>query len=69
MALQRLLLTACQKGLQASYLNQPIQVPSLRPNLKNLLSLGGFPQILFRLGFPRDELPATPRRELDQVID
>lgn len=68
-SLQRLLLTACQKGLQASYLNQPIQVPSLRPKLKNLLSRGGFPQILFRLGFPGNELPATSRRELDQVID
>jgi hypothetical protein len=67
-ALQRVLLTAHAHGLQASYLNQPIQVESLRPELRSLLGQDGFPQIVLRLGFPADTPPATPRRSLDEVI-
>lgn len=48
-ALQRVLLTACKHGLQASYLNQPVQVASLRPKLQNIVG-SGFPQILLRMG-------------------
>jgi len=68
-ALERVLLTADRKGLQASYLNQPIQVAALRMRLQNLLGRSGFPQILLRFGFPADELPAAPRRHLDEVVD
>lgn len=68
-ALERVLLNAHANGLQASYLNQPIQVASLRPKLRNLLGGDGFPQILLRLGFPTDEIDAAPRRSLDEVID
>lgn len=68
-ALEHVVLTAYQHGLQASYLNQPIQVASLRPRLQGLVSRTGFPQILLRLGFPTEEIPATPRRGLDQVIE
>jgi len=67
-ALQNVLLTAHFHGLQASYLNQPIQVASLRPRLQNLLRQQGFPQILLRLGFPVEEIEAAPRRLLDEVI-
>lgn len=66
--LQRILLVACQHGLQASYLNQPIQVAALRPKLQNLLG-GGFPQILLRLGYPLDEIRPAPRREPEEVIE
>lgn len=68
-ALEKFLLSAHSQGLQASYLNQPIQVASLRPKLQNLLSKSGFPQILLRLGFPKDETDASPRRPLDDVIE
>lgn len=67
-ALERVLLVACRHGLQASYLNQPIQVASLRPKLQDLLG-GGFPQILLRLGHPVDVVPAAPRREVADVIE
>jgi hypothetical protein len=67
-ALERVLLLACQQGLQASYLNQPIQVASLRPKLQNLVG-GGFPQILLRLGFPLEGIPAAPRRPVEDVIE
>jgi nitroreductase len=68
-ALEKILLSAYSSGLQASYLNQPIQVASLRTKLQNLLDRGGFPQILLRIGFPTEEIKAAPRRGLDEVID
>ncbi len=68
-ALERVLLAACQLGLQASYLNQPIQVTSLRPTLAETLDEHGHPQILLRLGYPVQELPAPPRRPVTDVLD
>jgi len=67
-ALQRILLVACQHGLQASYLNQPVQVASLRPKLQ-ILAGAGFPQILLRLGYPVEKISPAPRRALDDVIE
>jgi len=68
-AMQRLLLTACLHGLQASFLNQPIEVAPLRTRLRQLTGQAGFPQILLRLGYPQDDVPAAPRRPLDAVIE
>jgi nitroreductase len=68
-ALQRMLLTACGLGLQASYLNQPCQVDRLRPKLRELAAAAGWPQLLVRLGFPHAPAPATVRRALDQVVE
>jgi nitroreductase len=67
-ALQRVLLVGCKHGLQASYLNQPVQVAALRPKLQNLVG-GGFPQILLRMGYPLEDIPPAPRRPLDDVIE
>jgi len=67
-ALEKLLLAAHLQGLQASYLNQPIQVASLRTELQSLLDLQVFPQILLRIGFPVNEIDAAPRRPLNEVI-
>ena len=67
-ALQRVLLTACRHELQASHLNQPIQVASLRPKLQEVSGLG-FPQILLRFGYPAAELPSAPRRPVEAVIE
>ncbi len=67
-ALQRILLTGCKHGLQASYLNQAVQVGSLRRKLQDLVG-AGFPQILLRLGYPLEEIPPAPRRVLDDVIE
>jgi len=68
-ALQRLLLTATQHGLQASYLNQPVQIVSLRTKLRQVTGRSGFAQLLLRLGHAENALPATPRRPLDKVIE
>lgn len=67
-ALQRLLLVAQQQGVQASYLNQPIQLAQLRPVLEQALAAQGHAQILLRLGYPDDLLPASPRRPIEDVI-
>jgi hypothetical protein len=66
-ALQRVLLVGCRCGPQASYLNQPTQTVSLRPRLQTLLG-GGFPLILQRLSYPVEEIPAAPRRAIEDVI-
>ncbi|MGD9906477.1 MAG: nitroreductase [Vicinamibacterales bacterium] len=68
-ALEHLLLTGCRRGLQASYLNQSIQVTALRSELGAVVGGSGVPQILLRLGYPAAALPATPRRPIDDVLD
>lgn len=67
-ALERVLLAGCRHGLQASYLNQPIQVASLRPRLQDLVGRG-FPQILLRIGHPTEAVPASPRRPVADVLE
>lgn len=68
-ALERVLLVACRLGLGAAYLNQPIQVSSLRPRLQTLAGNGGFPQILLRLGYPLGDVPPASRRPVEDVLD
>jgi nitroreductase len=67
-ALQRLLLVACAAGLQATYLNQPVEVSPLRPRLQALAG-AGIPQILLGLGYPDEEIPPSPRRPIESVIE
>lgn len=67
-ALQRLLLAATANGVQASYLNQPIQVETLRPELAKVSGGIAFPQVMLRLGYPDADVPASPRRPLADVI-
>jgi hypothetical protein len=68
-ALQRLLLVGVRLGLQASYLNQPVQVAALRPKLQQLTGRPGYAQLLLRIGTPMQALPAAPRRPLADVLD
>lgn len=67
-ALQRLLLVGVQHGLQASYLNQPVQVSALRPRLEQLGGRAGQAQLLLRLGVPAHAVPAAPRRPVADVL-
>lgn len=66
-ALERVLLRGQAVGLHSSFLNQPIQVPTVRHKLNQILSQPGFPQIILRLGFSKEVKP-TPRREIEQVL-
>lgn len=68
-ALERVLLVAGGLGLQASYLNQPVQVAAVRPKLQRLRGGSGFPQILLRLDYPIATAAPSPRRPLTDVLD
>lgn len=67
-ALERMLLRACADGLQASYLNQPIQVPTLRQRVQSLAPSVGKPQLMLRLGYPASDVSPSPRRPLADVV-
>ena len=64
-ALERLLLTARLRGLAASFLNQPLDEPEIRHDLVSP-ALGGYPQMILRLGYAAGDV-ATPRRRIDDV--
>lgn len=66
-ALERTLLVVTHAWFDASYLNQPIEVPSLRAGLRQLAGCDGLPQILLRIGSGQAPRP-TPRRPLSDVL-
>jgi hypothetical protein len=61
------LLHARAEGIDASYLNQPIEVPELRPRLRDTIGTSGLPQLLLRMGYGPETKP-TPRRTADEVL-
>jgi len=66
--LARLLLFATADGLVASFLDQPIEVETLRPRLASLIPGRGNPQVVLRLGYPTREVKATPRRDVHEAF-
>ncbi|WP_340384418.1 hypothetical protein U5640_41680 [Streptomyces sp. SS7] len=66
-ALQRILLEAADRGVMAAFLTQPLEVPSLRVRIRQTLSGGAFPQMMFRLGHPSCVRP-LPRRPVAEVL-
>lgn len=66
-AMQRVLLTATAAGLDASFISQPVEVPAVRAELRQLLGGGLWPQIVLRLGNGAP-VPWTPRRAVDDVL-
>ena len=66
-ALERILLRSQAVGLSCSFLNQPVQVPQSRSELRKVLSQPGFPQLILRLGFCKQVKP-TPRRTVEEVL-
>lgn len=67
MALSRMLLLARSENIWSSFLNQPIEVPELRPKAERILDEKGYPQVMMRMGYGQDIKP-TPRREVDEVL-
>jgi hypothetical protein len=66
-ALQRVLLAITAGGHTASFLNQAIEVPALRPVLARTMQAEGVPQVLLRIG--RGPKPvAAPRRPVREVL-
>jgi len=69
MALEAVLLRATVRGVSASFLNQPVEVPGLRAKLREDFALLGFPQVVLRLGTGlADEVEPTPRRAVDDLL-
>lgn len=66
-ALASVLVHAADRGLAASYANEPIEVDDLRPGVA-VIAESGVPQVLFRLGFPQVD-PPTPRRSAHAVTE
>ncbi|QEF96621.1 Putative NAD(P)H nitroreductase [Stieleria maiorica] len=66
-ALSKISLRAASWSVDASYLNQPIEVPQLRTKLAELIGRKTYPQILLRLGHGNEVKP-TPRRSVEDVI-
>jgi nitroreductase len=68
-ALMRVLLAAAAEHYAASYLNQPLELPGLRQQLRDELRLTGWPQLILRLGHPAGALPPqAPRRPVADVL-
>jgi hypothetical protein len=66
-ALARVLLLARANRVWASFLNQPIEVEALRPQVREALDLDGYPQLILRMGYAPEVRP-TPRRAVEEVI-
>lgn len=66
-ALAHLLLSACADGVSASFLNQPIEVARLRPDVARLAGGERVPQLILRLGYGPEVAP-TPRRPLWSML-
>jgi nitroreductase len=69
MALERLLLVATTKGLVATFADQALQDPQLRPEVADVLGIWGKPQVLLRVGRALVDAPITPRRPLAELVD
>jgi hypothetical protein len=67
-ALEAILLRAAEDDLQSGYLNQPCQVPALRPQLQQAIGHLGFPQVLLRFGHGEPPRQLSPRRPLEAVL-
>lgn len=69
LALERLLLTATAKGLVATFAEQALQNPGVRPEIADVLGIWGHPQVLLRVGRPLVDAPVTPRRPLTELFE
>ncbi len=67
-ALGRLLLRATANDLSVGYLNQPVELAHLRPELAEAVNASGPPQLLMRIGYGPPPA-AQPRRAVDKVLD
>lgn len=68
LALERMLLTATAKGLVATFADQALQDPLLRPEVADVLGIWGQPQVLLRVGRALVDAPPTPRRPLSDLF-
>jgi nitroreductase len=67
-AFQRVLLCAASAGMVASCFSAAVEVPQVRARLREVLGDMSSPQVVFRLGYASSQVPATPRRTVDEVL-
>jgi hypothetical protein len=66
-ALERVLVSAAQRGAYAALHSQLTEVSHLRGELRRELCVQGYPQMVLRFGFSPD-VQSTPRRPVDEVL-
>jgi len=67
-ACQRFALAATGLGIKHAFINQPVEVKSLRPELATLVGEPGTrPDIVMRFGYG-PEMPFSPRRSVEEVL-
>jgi nitroreductase len=66
-AMERVLLTATQRGLAATPLSQLLEVPRLRAQLADYVNRQVL-QTVLRLGYPTTQARPTPRRPLNDLL-
>jgi nitroreductase len=65
----RLLLAATARGVTASPMTQPLEVPETRQRLVSQLGVVGHPQMILRLGYAAEAPPpVTPRRPVEDIL-
>jgi hypothetical protein len=67
-ALSRTILTLTAAGLKHSYVNQPVEVRTLRPRLAALMNTTDHPQILLRAGHGPELAPSVRRQVADVLV-
>ncbi|MFA5897971.1 MAG: hypothetical protein WC829_02540 [Hyphomicrobium sp.] len=70
-ALAAVLHVLTMQGIVSAYLNQPIEVTSIRPKIAELTAPGLTPQLLSRFGYLKEGIALPPhaaRRSVDEVL-
>jgi hypothetical protein len=69
-ALEAILLHATSRGLATSFLNQVLEIPSLREEVARLAPAIGSPQMVLRIGVPSEpNVRLAPRRRVSEMLD
>lgn len=66
-AMQRFLLEATRHGVACAFVNQPVEVAALRPQLASLIGENVRPDLVIRFGYGKP-LPYSPRRPASEVF-
>lgn len=69
MALQRTLLVATSYDLVASFLNQVLESPAPRTQVRDLIGGRSWPQMILRIGYPAQSSHVTSRRDWRESYD
>jgi hypothetical protein len=69
LALERVLLTATSYDLAASFINQAVEYPTLRDQVRSLIGRDTWPQLILRIGYPAEGSGLTPRRRWQDTLN